>query len=55
MAAMGAWGEKKLYGKSYMGVIRSHWILDEKGKVLDAQLKVSPKISVQRACAFLAE
>ena len=22
----GAWGEKKLYGKTYHGVIRSHWI-----------------------------
>ena len=27
----GVWGEKKLYGKSYMGVIRTTFIIDEKG------------------------
>jgi len=55
LEALGAWGEKKLYGKAYMGVIRSHWIFDDKGKVLDAQVKVSPKLSVERACKFMAE
>ena len=50
----GAWGEKKLYGKTYMGVIRSHWIIGEDGKVLDAQPKVSPANSVERALAILA-
>ena len=50
----GAWGEKKLYGKTYMGVIRSHWIIGEDGKVLDSQPKVSPANSVERALAILA-
>ena len=27
----GVWGEKKLYGKSYLGVIRTTFIIDEKG------------------------
>jgi thioredoxin-dependent peroxiredoxin len=27
----GVWGEKKLYGRSYMGVIRTTFIIDEKG------------------------
>ena len=27
----GVWGEKKLYGKTYMGVIRTTFIIDEKG------------------------
>jgi thioredoxin-dependent peroxiredoxin len=27
----GVWGEKKMYGKTYMGVIRTTFILDEKG------------------------
>ena len=27
----GVWGEKKLYGKSYMGIIRTTFIIDEKG------------------------
>ena len=27
----GVWGEKKMYGKSYMGVFRTTFIIDEKG------------------------
>ena len=27
----GVWGEKKMYGKSYMGVLRTTFIIDEKG------------------------
>lgn len=53
LEAWGAWGEKKLYGKSYMGVIRSHWIIDEAGKVADVQIKVSPTRSVELARGFL--
>lgn len=47
--AYGVWGEKKMYGKSYMGVIRSHFVIDEAGKLLDVQIKVSPADSVSRA------
>ena len=50
----GAWGEKSMYGKKYMGVIRSHWIIGEDGTVLDAQVKVSPKKSIEKALKFLA-
>lgn len=50
----GVWGEKSMYGKTYMGVIRSHWIIDEDGKIADAQVKVSPTDSVERATRFLA-
>lgn len=55
LEAWGAWGEKSLYGKSYMGVIRSHWIIDENGVVADAQIKVSPTDSVALATKFLAQ
>lgn len=51
--AYGAWGEKSMYGKKYMGVIRSHFVIDEKGKLLDVQYKVSPKDSVAKAVAAL--
>ena len=50
----GAWGEKSMYGKKYMGVIRSHWIIGEDGAVLDAQVKISPKKSIEKALKFLA-
>ncbi len=47
--AYGTWGEKKMYGKSYMGIIRSHFVIDEKGRVVDARIKVSPDDSVRLA------
>ena len=49
----GVWGEKKMYGKSFMGIIRSHFVIDEEGKVVDAQIKVSPEKSVKLAVAAL--
>ncbi|MBM7050960.1 MULTISPECIES: thioredoxin-dependent thiol peroxidase [unclassified Rothia (in: high G+C Gram-positive bacteria)] len=39
----GAWGEKKNYGKTYVGLIRSTIIVDEKGKVALAQYNVRAK------------
>jgi len=53
LAKLGAWGEKKNYGKTYEGVIRSHWVIGPDGHVLDEQIKVSPADSVARAMAFL--
>jgi len=53
--AYGVWGEKSMYGKKYMGIIRSHFVIDEKGKIIDAQVKVSPKDSVELALETLAK
>ena len=39
----GAWGDKVLYGKKYKGIIRSTFVIDDKGKVKSAHYKVSPK------------
>ena len=50
----GVWGEKKMYGRSYMGIIRSHFIIDEKGLIADAQYKISPAKSVERALKTLS-
>ena len=38
----GAWGEKKLYGKAYMGIIRSTFIIDGDGMIAKAFPKVTP-------------
>ena len=54
LEAWSAWGEKSMYGKKYMGVVRSHWIIGADGIVLDEQLKVSPKKSIEKALKFLA-
>jgi peroxiredoxin Q/BCP len=44
--AYGAWGEKKLYGRSYMGVVRSAFLVDTDGRIAAAWYKVSPKGTV---------
>ena len=47
--AWGTWGEKKLYGKAYMGVIRSSFLVDEDGRIEQAWYKVSPSKTVPNA------
>jgi peroxiredoxin Q/BCP len=37
----GVWGEKKMYGKSYFGVIRTTYIIDEKGVIEKIITKVN--------------
>ena len=39
----GVWGEKKMYGKTYMGVQRATFIIDPEGKVAHVIPKASPK------------
>lgn len=51
--AYGVWQEKSMYGKKYMGVVRSHFVIDENGKIADVQFKVSPQDSVSRALEAL--
>ncbi len=38
-----AWGEKKMYGKTYMGVLRKTFIIDENGVILKIFEKVKTK------------
>lgn len=47
--ALGVWGEKSMYGRTYMGVIRSHFVFDEDGELIDSAIKVSPTKSVEQA------
>ena len=39
----GVWQEKKLYGKSFMGIVRTTFLIDEKGKII----KIYPKVKVK--------
>ena len=50
----GVWGEKKMYGRSYMGATRSHFVIDEAGTIVDAQAKISPKESPTKALASVS-
>lgn len=40
--AFDVWQEKKNYGKTYMGIVRSAFLIDEKGKIAEAWYKISP-------------
>ena len=52
--AWGTWGEKSLYGRKYMGIIRSAFLVDEKGKIAEAWYKISPKDTPKKLLAALA-
>jgi thioredoxin-dependent peroxiredoxin len=53
--AYGVWGEKTNYGKTYMGIIRSSFLVDEKGTILRAWYKVKPEDTVPKATEALAQ
>ena len=39
----GVWDEKQLFGRKYMGIVRTTFILDEKGKIAEVITKVKSK------------
>ncbi len=41
-SAYGAWGEKKLYGRTFMGMNRITYLIDEQGNIARAWPKVKP-------------
>jgi peroxiredoxin Q/BCP len=44
--AYGTWVERERDGQKFMGIARSHFVIDEEGNVVDAQYNVSPEDSV---------
>ena len=57
LTAWGTFGEKTMYGKTVQGVIRSTFVIDEKGKVEVAQYNVKAahtKTNIQRILAKVA-
>ena len=53
--ALGAWGEKRNYGKVYMGVIRSTFLFDAKGKLIEAWRNVRVKGHVDKVLSVLED
>ncbi len=49
----GAWGEKKMFGKAYEGILRSTFIVDEEGKIVKVFPKVTPKDHSREVLAAL--
>lgn len=46
--AYGAWGEKQNYGKTVTGVLRSTFVIDEEGRIVEAQYNVKATGHVAR-------
>jgi peroxiredoxin Q/BCP len=40
--AFDVWQEKSMYGRTYMGILRSAFLIDERGKIAEAWYKISP-------------
>jgi peroxiredoxin Q/BCP len=51
--AFGVWGEKTMYGKKYMGIVRSAFLVDEDGRIVEAWYKVAPKDTATNLLAAL--
>jgi thioredoxin-dependent peroxiredoxin len=52
--AYGVWKEKSLYGRKYMGVERSAFLIDAKGRIQHAWYRISPKDTPTKLLAALA-
>lgn len=51
--AYGAWGEKSMYGKTYMGVSRITYVIDENGFIAAVYPKVKPETHADELLEFL--
>ena len=52
--AYGVWTEKSMYGKKYMGILRSAFLVDEKGSLAEVWYKISPKDTATKLLAAVA-
>lgn len=53
--AYGVWVLKKMYGREYMGIERSTFLIDGEGKLIKQWRKVRVKNHIEEVYAFLAE
>jgi len=49
----GAWGEKKAFGKTYEGIKRSHFAIDEEGCIADFKVNVRPEKTADLALRLI--
>jgi thioredoxin-dependent peroxiredoxin len=55
LTAWGAYGEKTMYGKTVQGVIRSTFVVDEKGKIAVAQYNVKAAHTTTKIARYISE
>ena len=53
--AFGVWREKKMYGKTYLGVVRSAFLVGADGRLEHTWYKISPKNTAANLAAVLPE
>jgi peroxiredoxin Q/BCP len=53
--AFGVWTEKSMYGRKYMGILRSAFLIDEKGKLAEVWYKISPADTPKKLLASLGQ
>ena len=53
--AYGVWQEKKMYGKTTMGVVRTTFIIDEKGEIEKIMSKVKPDTNANDILDYLSK
>lgn len=51
--AFGAWGEKSMYGKTHLGVLRSTFVVGADGKIEHVWEKVKPEDHAEEVLAYL--
>ena len=51
--AYGAWGEKKMMGKTFHGILRSHFAIDEEGRLAEFTHKVKPEHTADLALKLI--
>ena len=51
--AFGVWQQKTMAGHKYMGMVRSHFVIDEQGEIVDAVYNVKPADSPVKALSAL--
>lgn len=51
--AYGAWGQKSMYGKKYMGIVRSAFLIDESGRIATTWYDVKPEATATNLLASL--
>lgn len=49
----GAWGEKKSFGKTYEGLIRSHFVIDAMGQLVEVARNVKPETTADVALKLI--
>ena len=53
--AYGVWQEKSMYGRKYMGIERSSFLIDEEGRLIEEWRKVKAKAHADMLKAYLGD